>query len=1394
MPAKRSKNRTSLIQPKLRFASPKTPPQAGIPARKTVSSNFWLTIIRWLYYCFFAIIVTVYSVAFFDGCAGYWNLRKTVNMVGVSIWAKTHGQGLEKEISRKKVEDIRMGLDRSVTSWTVSSWIRKTSYLTLTLLCFLAASTHYGFGQVDEGSITGTVQDSSGAVVPNAQVTLLNTDQGLTLQTKTGSTGAYSFSPVRIGHYTITVTASGFSKTTQENLQVAVSQNLQVNVELKTGAATETVTVTEAPPQLQTEDASVGQVVTEQTINSLPLNGRNFTFLAQLGAGMQTPQADTRGNAASGAFSANGLRPSQNNYLLDGIDNNSNAVDFLNGTNFAVLPPVDAIQEFKVQTGEFSAELGRSAGAVLNATIKSGTNSFHGAAWEFFRNDKLDAADWFESNSATPTKGELRLNQFGVTAGGPIIKNKIFIFGDYEGKRRVQGSSANAAVPTAAERSSGYTDLSDIISGTARADALGRQIIPGTVLDPATTRAVTAGHVDQVSGLTATETGYARDPFGCSQSNTAPTVASCASLNHLPTDRLNPNAVKLMNLFPDPNTGGTSTSSNFHVSPKSYEHSNSFDVRGDVNPNEKEQMFVRFSYVDDPQYIPGPFGGIADGGGFQQGLQTAKSSQTVGAWTHVFSPNMVNVGRVGFNHLHTTRFGPEGSVTGIPAQFNIQGIPQANENGGLGSYGIGGLQTLGSNAFLPSDEISQTLQITDDFTKIWGKHSFKMGMEFQYVKFSTLQPAFSRGNFDYNGSFTDIPNNNVSNQTGKAQFLLDPIAAPNDGVPGRVSFVGGSDSINASNINKTYDNKRYFATYIQDDYKVSPKLTLNLGLRWDYFGPISESNGGQANFVPSGAPSNKPIFIIPATGKDNRTLSSTANTPSLVDAKGNPVGFVDLLAKDGITLTSTNEYGKGLVQTQKYNFAPRVGLAYQATPKLVVRGGFGLFYNSFENQGYGPNIGENYPFVFNFGYTESNLASPGAFPLSQGTPYQGCSSSVNSAGTVTGAATLESGLSCINFSPSVVNASGLGLQGLQFDYHTPLTLSSNATLQYAITHSISAQVSYVVTSGRHLQAGVGSNHVSDILPKNLASGDSTANHVPFPDFSQGASYQATVGDSIYNGLQAKVEQQYANGLSFLVAYTYSKTLSDAGDLLNGGSNGGYRAPDVPGYGVKFDRGLADFDLRQVVHISGGYELPFGKNKMFMNHANTIVDTIAGGWAINWIATLQGGQPITLGCPTGATTGTGCNDYNVPGQSQKLGIKTDFSAATHTPVWFGNAAAFSQPCPLGVTPVPSNCIVAQNGFNILGGAATTTTGPGYHKLDFSTFKNFKINERFSAQFRAELFNILNHPNFNAPGFGGNGVVSISGSTDFTNANFGQIGSTRDGAYSSRQIQFAAKFYY
>ncbi len=1253
------------------------------------------------------------------------------------------------------------------------------------LLCLGFLGTPQAAGQVDQGSITGAVQDATGAAVPNATVTLRNTDQGISLETHSSGSGNYTFSPVRIGHYTVTVSAPGFSTTTQENLTVEVGQELQVNVGLKNGAASETVTVSTAPPQLQTDESSVGQVVDEHTVVSLPLNGRNFTFLAQLSAGVNTSQADTRGNAASGAFTANGLQSAQNNYLLDGIDNNSNAADFLNGTNFVILPPVDAIQEFKVQTADFSAELGRAAGAVLNATIKSGTNSIHGAAWEFFRNDKLDAADWFEDNGGVK-KGKLRQNQFGGSIGGPILKDKLFYFGDYEGLRRVQGTVLSGTVPTLTERNSGFTDLSDLItgqSGAPRQDNLGRLIPFGTILDPATTRAVTANAVDPVSGLIASKTGFVRDPINTNCAPSTPNFTGC-TLNQLPASRLDPNAVKLMALYPTPTSGAFS--SNYTNSPSLYERRNAFDTRVDYNLNSANQIFGRFSFVDNPNFIPGIFGGIADGGGFNQGTQTARSQQAVLAYTHVFSANMVNVARAGFNHLHTTRFGPAGTLTGVPGQYGIQGVPQVAENGGLPQIDIAGLSNLGSNDFLPSDEISQTLQAVDDFTKIYGKNNFKIGFEFQNVHFNTLQPAFSRGQFDFNGNFAGVPGQG-GDQTGRAQLLLTPTAAT---VPGGVSFVGGANQVQASNISKTYDLRRYYAGYLQDDIKLTPRLTLNAGLRYDYFSPISETNGAQANFVQGGPPNGGPVFILPATGKANRSLSSTANNPTLA---GN--GFLDLLAKDGIALLQTDKYGKGLTQTSKNNFSPRFGFAYEANSRLVLRGGAGLFFNAFENAGFGPNIGRNYPFAYSFNF-QGNGSDAAAF-RSGSNPYGTCATAGPG-----GSATIGSGLSCAAFTPLAVNASGLGLQGLQFSFKTPSTISSNLSVQYALTQNISAQVAYVYTHASHLQVDLGDNRPSQLVPANTALVRNTSqpdtptnhNYVPFPDFGQGSSYQQTLGSSIYNGLQTKLEQRLSHGAYYLLTYTYSKTLTDAVDLLNGGSLGGYRAPYVPGLGTRFDWGLAAFDIRNVFHFSGGYELPVGKNKQYLASSGRLVDAAIGGWSLNYLVTLQGGQPITIACPTATTSGTNCDSVRVAGQSPKLGLHTD---ANKKLSWFGNPAAFQQPCQLGLNgPIPNSppgCIPT-TGLGVLGASPSTTFGPGFHRFDFSLFKAFQISERTSLQFRSEFFNILNHPNFNAPGFGGNGVTAIGNSLNFNSSTFGEIGSTRDAPYDPRQIQFALKLYY
>ncbi len=333
---------------------------------------------------------------------------------------------------------------------------------------------------------------------------------------------------------------------------------------------------------------------------------------------------------------------------------------------------------------------------------------------------------------------------------------------------------------------------------------------------------------------------------------------------------------------------------------------------------------------------------------------------------------------------------------------------------------------MGSNDFLPSDEISQTLQVTDDFTKIYGKNSFKVGMEYQTVNFNTLQPAYSRGEFDFNGNYAGVPGQG-GDQTGRAQLLLTPTVSTVGGPNG----IGGANEVHASNISKTYDQRSYLALYFQDDIKLSPVFTLNLGLRWDYFSPISETNGGQANFVQTGPPTGGPIFLIPASGKDDRSLSSTANNPSL-----NGQGFLDLLAKDRHRAWLDQQVWKCARPDPTNQLRSHEPVSpFKRLQNLVARGGVGLFFNAFENQGYGPNIGENYPFVYNFDFKGNGSDTA---PFSSGpNPYGTC----GTAG-VGGSAPIGTGLTCAAFTPLAVNATGLSLQGLQFNYQTPRTLSS----------------------------------------------------------------------------------------------------------------------------------------------------------------------------------------------------------------------------------------------------------------------------------------------------------------------------------------------------------------
>ena len=948
--------------------------------------------------------------------------------------------------------------------------------------------------QVDMGSVSGVIHDPSGAAIPGVNVTLTNQGTGQSISTTSKSAGEYTFSPVRIGRYSVSAEMPGFEKIQQNNVTVDVQQKVQVDLLLTLGKTSETVTVDAAPPALQTQDASVGQVIGQQAINDLPLNGRNYTFLAQLAAGVNQGQQDTRGLGSSGAFSANGLRPAQNNYLLDGIDNNSNLVDFLNGTNYAIKPPVDAIQEFKVATNDYSADTGRSAGAVLNATIKSGTNQFHGAAWEFFRNDALDAANYFENANGLP-KGRFQQNQFGATLGGPIIHNKTFFFVDYEGTRANQAIPYTSTVPTATERSSGFTNFSELLGqGGTVTDILGRSFALGQIFDPSTTRAISCGVQDPVTGITAP------CPSGTTTGSNIGFAREIFAGNILPGARLEANSIKLANLYPTPNNTGLFN--NYGSNPISTNTVDQMDARVDHAFSTKDNIFGRFSYVDNPQFIPGPFGGIADGGSFSSGNQQATTYSAALGETHVFSPNLVNEVRLGYNRLSVTRLQPNANTPGIPAQYGIPGVPEGESNGGLGGIFPTGLGNLGSSGYLPSIELSTNTQTSDNLTRTMGRETFKVGFQWQRLGFAILQPPNGRGSWSFSGLYTEVPTTTGGN-TGLAQMLLTPIPGT---VAGAADYVGGADSINDSNVANTSMKHNYLAGYFQDDVKVSPKLTLNLGVRYEYFGQLIAKNGAQSNFLPGGGANGSSEFLIAQAG---------CSTPLSPD-------FRAAAALDNINISCSSQPGLGV--SQKGNFAPRVGFAYQVTPKLVARGGYGIFYGGFEN-----SVVETYvdfPFQFNLNY-----------------PYMTPNAPITFANGAIG--TLTTGLTAISLNSAQVEPGGVGFLGEDYHLKTPNTQGYNLTLQYQLATNDTLQVGYIGNTVHHLGSYVNPNTPREILPPGLNS----LAYSPYPDFS-GMTYTSFGTNSHYNGLQTNYEHRFSQGLYVLGNLTWSSCMTDAVDVLN----------------------------------------------------------------------------------------------------------------------------------------------------------------------------------------------------------------------------------------------------
>lgn len=1198
--------------------------------------------------------------------------------------------------------------------------------LTFLLLFPLLASTAL-LSQVIAGRVTGTVTDQTGAAIPGAHVTLTNEETSLAQKVRSGSAGTYVFEAVNPGVYTLRAKASGFKEFINPHIRVHIQTDIDVDIKLLVGSEDQKVTVTAATPLLQSQDASLGQTVDQQQVNDLPLAYRDWTVLGNLAPGV----APAAGNDfAQEQFVTFGINYTQNDFRMNGIDNNQE----IYGNAPAFVPPPDAIQEFKIQTGDYSAEFGHSTAGIINAAIRSGTNNFHGDLWEYLRNTIFNANGYFNNLFDIP-RSAYHQNIFGGTAGGPVYLPKIydgrkrtFFFFDYQGTRITTPDTSNAYVPTALMRSSGFTNLQDNFTyiGGTQTDALGRVFPNATTFDPETTRAVAAGQVDPVSGFanTSSSTVYVRDPFYTKGSirGIQNFTGLTQYMNILPASRLDPNAVALLKLFPAP-TPGIIGYPNYFQFPSSPNTFNTFDVRIDQNFNNKDMIFGVYDYFNNTQYYPPSLPGIADG----QSQDYVKEPRYAIAlsYTHIFTPSLTNELHAGWSQEYESTTGAVPNTLGIPAQYGIGGVPQIPGNGGLPGINISNLSGMGNAGWLPTYQFIWALELMDNVTKVYGKNTFKTGVQIDKFHAPIIQPINGTGYLTYSGQYTTIPNQNQG-FTGIADMLLVPGAAT---VPNGLNELGGLSSYGIGNYAQVSDLRYYLAAYFQDDWKVTPKLTLNLGLRWDLFTPYAEAHGRQANFIETGGGGgDSGIYYI----AHSRCL--TPMSPS----------FLSVLASSDITITCAPNDATG--NYQKANFAPRVGFAYSVTPRTVVRAGFGIMYGNLDNQGFSPTLGLNYPFMYTTNFNSPNSQTPL---------------------TVGGAtAVMENAFAPLNIqSPLMVPGDGISPNGRQWNFASGYQETMNLTVQHQLSSHDSVSIAYVGTFGRHLDNMGAQNAPSAMMPPGANEFDPTVEgHIPFPALGINSAFQNTDGFSSYNSMQAVYERTLSAGLSVQANYTFSRCMTDQDAAEGEDGAAGYRAQWLPGFGERADYALCGPDAKHVVHTSGIYKLPFGRGQRFVSKYGFVNQSI-GGWELGVIYSYSSGQPFTVGCPIGTTADFGCNANLVPGQNPYAG--------PHNINQWLNPNAFANP--------PAATTVGQKDFSPLGSAGNQVRGPSFQQADMSLLKNFPIKESVYFQFRAEAYNLFNWTGLSNPS-----------NLDFFNpVNFSEVTSQRG---SPRVLQFALKLYY
>ncbi len=1132
--------------------------------------------------------------------------------------------------------------------------LSKFSLVLSLLTVFLFAPAAYA--QFDTATVLGTVTDANGSALPGATITLKNTATGVTATAQSDESGNYQFFNVKIGSYQVTAEAQGFSRGLAENIQVTVNARQRVDLALKAGALTETVNISaDAAQLLETETSVRGQIITREQIVNLPLNGRAYADLALLSPGVRRSvlnNQDSGGRDAS--FNVNGLRSSLNNFVLDGVDNNSYGTSNQGYSNQVVQASPDAVQEFQVQTNNFSAEFGRAGGAVINASLRSGTNGFHGSAYDFVRNTSLNAVGFFKPSippgRTTGVKPVLIQNQFGATLGGPIVKDRTFFFADYEGFRRITRTLQLATVPTAAQRN-------------------GQLGVP------------------------------VRNPF----------TGEVYADGNIPTNLISPFAKAVLAALPLPVTSPTATnyvSNNYENLPRSKFYNDKFDVKIDQNFSQKTTAFVRISNRKLNNYEAPVIGApiYSPANAFVRVL----NQQLAAGVTHTLTANSLLEFRLGISR---TKAGKTPTGVGDPTVndvFGITGLPtDPRFAGGLYTQNISGYTAYGRQNSNPQFQNPFVVDPRLNYTFVLGKHSFKTGYEYQAINtdIDDFNPKY--GNDSYGGNF--------SRPTVDPRDPTKTIAANN--LYNFADFLFGARSqydLNNALI-VTLHQRMHFA-YVQDDFKVSPKLTLNLGVRYEFATPQWEDQNRLANFDPT--------------------------TATLIQAKNGSI------------------YDRALVNPDRNNFAPRLGFAYQAMSKTVLRGGYGVSYIHFNRLGGENLLSYNGPNIIS-----NSVVNQIANPLCTGNNFLGCFR------------TTQQGYPNGFVAPERFNPLTARVNFTPKDTRTAYVQSWHFTVQHELPWKLLLDVGYVGNRSNKLVVLGDYNQGRPVTDEEIRLAalpttdparralPSLQARRPFANYSfVQASYNA--GFTTYNALQVKLERRFADGLYLLNSFTFSKALDNVAGHLEATSGDNSR---INIRNLANDKGLSNYDQPYNNTTSVVYDLPFGKGRMFGSGIPTALDYVIGGWRATLINSVTSGLPANL-------------TYS-PSSSFQVG-----SSLTYRPdqILGDLYTAEGQRDPSNYLNI--NGVALPPGSRPFGTAGRNTVrGPNFWQADLGLHKAFPVwHERTRLEFRMEAFNLFNRSNFTVPDTNASNR-SIVGGVPVAGGSYGRITST----FPARQIQFALK---